>query len=172
MSLFSYNFSMKLNVIEPFDDSKMEFDPNLGYVLTIEYAKSMFGNNFHDDEILLKRLRKNSRKIYNFIKYRAYSGNAEVVDFLLNRTREGRQFLLDALTEQMEADSESGFNDLSSTPAVNVSNGQVMDREQLYANQISVDAEQIILNSHRYFGVSIITRTKFPIGYFIMESKQ
>lgn len=171
MLLFFYNFRMKLSIIQPYDDSKMEFDETAGrYVLTLSYVKAMFGNNFHDDEVLLTRLKKNSRKIYNFIHYHSYSGNAPVVEFLLNKTKEGRQFLLDALTEQMEADSESGFNDLSSTPAVNVSTGQIMDREQLYANQISVDTEQIILNSHRYFGVSIISRTKYPVGYFLLES--
>ena len=160
---------MKLNPRKPYDDPKMYFDEEEGrYVLTIECAKDLFPNNFRDDGVLLKRLKKNSRKIYNFIHYRGASVNREVVDFLLNRTEEGRKFLYAVLTEQMEADVETGYNDLSSSPAVNVSNGQVIDRELLAQNQISVDAEQIINDSASYFGVSIVLRTQFPWAYFAL----
>ena len=164
--LFLYPIGMNLNVITPTSDNKLSWNEDLQrYELTIEYFKSLFGNNFHDDQTLLNRLKKNSRKVYNFIRYRGYAQNWKVTEFLINRTQEGRNFILAALTEQMEADAESGFNDLSSIPAVNAANGQVLDREQLYANQVSVDTEQIIENSSTYFGVCIVSRTLYPWDY-------
>ena len=157
---------MNINVIQPYTDDRLEWNEDTKrYELTIAYFKAHFPNNFNDDQTLLNRIRKNSRKIYNFIKYRGYSMNWKVAEFLINRTQQGREFILEVLTEQMEADNESGYNDLSSTPALNASNGQFIDRELLYANQISVDAEQLIENSASYFGVSIVSRSLYPYPY-------
>ena len=153
---------MKLNVITPYDDAKMVWNGDLNrYELTIEFFKNNFQNNFHDDQTLLNRIKKNSRKVYNFIRYRGYSMNWKISEFLINRTQEGREFILAALTEQMEADNESAYNDLSSMPAVNA-NGNAFDRELLYANQISVDTEQLIENSATYLGVCVVSRTLYP----------
>lgn len=166
---FSYAFNMKLNIKEPYDDDKMRFDNSAKrYVLTLEYAKAEFPDTFRDDGVLSKRLNKNSRKVYDFIYYRGASCNRSVVEFLINRTEQGREFILQVLAAQMEADAESGYNDLSSTPAINVSNGQVIDRNLLAQNQICVDAEQIIDGSASYFGQSIVSRTQFPFYYFVM----
>lgn len=157
---------MNINVIQPYTDNNLEWNEELGrYELTLAYFKAHFQNNFNDDQILLNRIKKNSRKVYNFIKYRGYSMNWKVTEFLLNRTEQGREFLLAVLSEQMEADNESAYNDLSSTPALNASNGQFIDRELLYANQVSVDTEQIIENSATYFGVSIVLRSLYPFYY-------
>lgn len=160
---------MKINIKEPYDDDKMRFDGSANrYVLTLEYAKKEFEETFRDDGVLSKRLNKNSRKVYDFIHYRGATANRPVVDFLLNRTEQGREFILQVLTAQMEADTESGYNDLSSTPAINASNGQYIDRNLLAQNQLCVDAEQIIDQSASYFGVSIVLRTQFPFTYFVM----
>jgi hypothetical protein len=67
----------------------------------------------------------------------------------------------------MEADNETGYNDLSNAPAVNVANGQVLDRNQLIANQLCVDAEQIVDSSATYFGVPICFATCYPWNYFM-----
>ena len=164
-SPFSYHIYMNLNVIQPYSDNTLAWNDDLKrYELTIQFFKANFQNNFNDDQVLLNRLRKNSRKIYNFIRYRGFSLNWKITEFLINHTQEGREFILAALTEQMEADNESGYNDLSSMPAIS-SQGQTIDRDQLYANQISPDAEQIIENSGSYFGISIVNRTVYPFYY-------
>ena len=85
---------------------------------------------------------------------------------VLQNTEEGREFLFDILTTQLEADLETGYNDLSSSPAINLANGQVMDRNELYRNQICVDAEQIFDDSDRYFGFRIGYQCVFPQIYF------
>lgn len=171
--LFLYNGFMKnLNVTQPYSDKVLKFNELTShYELTIEYVKATLGNNFKDDGELQKRITKNSRKIYNFIAGRSYSQNRPVVQFLLNRTQEGREYLKDLLFEQMEADSDSAFNNLSSTPAINVANGQVIDRQQQYANQISVDAEQKAYESETYFGCNILYQGLFPATYFVFVQK-
>ena len=157
-----------LTIVKPQSDAKMEWDSaSKRYVLAMGYFKDEFGSNFHDDGVLLKRLKQNSRKVYNFIRYRSYSQNWEVVEFMLNHTQEGKDFLLELLSTQMEADNETGYNDLSNAPAVNVANGQVLDRNQLIANQLCVDAEQIIDSSSTYFGVPICFATCYPWNYFL-----
>lgn len=161
-----YHFLMRLNIERPYDDENLRFDGKSGrYVLTFEYAKAHFPPNFKDDETLKLRLEANSRKIYNFLHYRGYAQNRKAMDFMLNETKEGRDFLLALLSEQMEADVASGFNDLSSIPAVNPANGNVIDREQLRANQISVDAEQIVDDSAAWFGIPITLRQRYPWYY-------
>lgn len=168
---FLYAFNMKtLNTITPYSDNDLTFDESLGmYLLTIQKVKSVYDNNFQDDQTLLKRIKKNSRKVYNFIYYRGFSANKKAITFLLNRTKEGREFILGVLLEQMEADLESGYNDLSSSPAVNISSGQVIEREHLAQNQVSVDTEQLIENSAYYFGVPITLRAPFPWRYFLVS---
>ena len=167
-ALFVYNSFMNITPITPYDDNKLKFDGESDfYVLTLEYAKAEFGNPYQDDEVMLRRLKKNSRKVYNFIEGRAYTKNKSVVRFLLNKTKQGREFIEKVLYEQFEADAESGFNDLSSMPAI-TPNSQPIDREQLYANQISVDAEQLIYSSASYFGVCLVSRTQFPWAYYLL----
>lgn len=161
-----------MKVIQPYSDDVLAYNKDTGkYELTLTYVKEKLGNSFVDDGILQKRIQKNSRKIYNVIFARIYNANGKVVSFMLERTEEGRQYLHDLLLEQMEADLESGFNDLSSTPAVNVSNGQVLDRNQLYANQISVDTEQILERSEQYFGFNLLYRSLFPSYLYLFVAQ-
>lgn len=152
-----------LHFIQPTDNEYLKWDePTKRYELKLEYVKSELDVHFADDAVLEKRIKKNSRKIYNYIKYHSYSGNSHNIGVLLNKTEEGRQFLKDVLLEQLEADNETAFNDLSSAPAVNVANGQIIDRDELQRNQISVDTEQIIERNADYFGFNICIMTRFP----------
>ena len=152
-----------MKVITPYSDDVLAYNTDTAqYELTLNYVKGLFGNNFVDDGVLEKRIKKNSRKIYNVIHARINNLNRVAVNFLLSKTQEGRNYIKDILVEQMEADIESGFNDLSSTPAINVSNGQTIDRNLLVQNQISVDAEQILLSSPQYFGFNILYQGQFP----------
>ena len=152
-----------LKFIQPYTDEVLKWnDATKKYELTIQFAKSELDIHFADDGVLEKRIKKNSRKIYNYIKYRSHSGNSHFIDTLLNKTEQGRQFLKDVLLEQLEADNETAFNDLSSQPAINVGTGQEISRESLQANQISVDTEQIIDRNADYFGFNICVMTRFP----------
>lgn len=159
-----YNCVMEnLHFIQPEDNEFLKWNSQTSqYELKLEFVKSEMDVHFADDNILLKRIKKNSRKIYNYIKYNSYSGNAHCIDVLLNETEEGRTFLKDVLLEQMEADNETAFNDLSNQPAVNVVSGQIIEREELRRNQISVDTEQLIETNSRYFGFNICVMYPFP----------
>lgn len=164
---------MNLTILtEPYDDENLKFNNDTGlYELTLAYVKSQFDDNFVNDGVLQKRISKNSRKIYNFINNHSHSGNLGVVRFCLNRTEEGRKFLLEILSEQMEADLESGFNDISNQPAINFASGQVIPREQLVLNQVSVDTEQLIYANGRYFGFNLISMALLPTTVFLAVQK-
>ena len=158
----------QLHKINPYsDDSLFWNDETKQYELTVQYCKANYDVNYADDDTLKRRIKKNSRKIYRFIKYRTYSSNRPVVDKVLHYTEEGRQFLLEILSVQMEADNETGYNDLSETPAINISNGQVLDRNELYKNQLCVDAEQVFDSSDNWFGFRIGYQAPFPPIYFV-----
>ena len=145
----------------PYDDENLIFDQDM-YVLTLTAVKKEFDNPFNDDGILEKRLKKNSRKIYNYIHHRGHSKNRFVVDKLLNHTKEGREFIFKVLMAEIEADLESGYNDTSIIPSVNSSNGQIIERNELRRNQICIDAEQLIEDSSSIFGVNLVYQGIYP----------
>ena len=158
----------QLHKITPYSDEKLKWNEETQqYELTLEYCKNLFDDTFADDEVYKKRIKKNTRKIYRFITNRTYSRNRPVVKNVINKTQEGRDFILELLTTQMDADVQTGFNDLSEVPAVNVSNGQIIDRNELYRNQVSVDTEQIFDDSDAYFGFRIGYQAAFPPIYFV-----
>ena len=161
--------SSLFNLIPITNDDKLTFkEDEEMYVLTREFYLNNFDMNFKNDKVLERRLVKNSRKVYNYIYTRSNSANRPVIDFILHKTQEGRDFLLKVLREQMEADSESGFNDLSMTPGINVMNGQVIEREKLVENQISVDTEQLIKNSAKFLGINLVYAGVYGTGIFAL----
>ena len=160
-----------LRSIQPYSDDKLEFNEmSKQYQLTIQYCKSLFESTFKNDTILQRRIEKNTDKIYDFIFSRVNSSNVPVVEKILSSTEEGRNFVLKLLVTQMEADVQSGYNDLTLAPAVNVTNGQVIPREELQRNQVVVDVEQLLYSSSRYLGINIWYAAKFP-PYFLMYLK-
>ena len=165
MHLFLYNgIAMKnLTFITPYTDSILKWNETTNrYELTLQFIKSELDVNFANDDVTEKRSKKNSRKIYNFIKARTHSKNTPFIDLLLNRTEEGRRFLKDILLEQLEADNETGFNDLSSQPGIDIASGREIDRDSLERNQISVDTEQIAYRNDEYFGFNILLAEPYP----------
>lgn len=156
----------RLTFINPYSDDSLQYDEKADqYYLTREYCKNAFDHTFKSDLILDRRIVKNSDKVYNFIYSRVNSNNAQIVAKILSSTKEGREFMLKLLTYQMEADIDSAFNDLTSVPAVNVSNGQIIPREELVRNQVTVDVEQLLINNSRYLGINIWYAAKFPPQY-------
>ena len=160
---------MNITKIKPYSDETLTYNETTSqYELTMEYVKDNFEVTFKNDEVLKKRIKKNSRNIYRFIINRGHTANSEVIKFLLNKTEEGRRFLIEVLSTQMEADLASGYNDMGDTPAVNLNNGQVIDRAELIRNQVSVNTEELINNSASYFGISIIYQAPYPYGLFLI----
>ena len=158
---------MKLTVINIYDDDKLVYNPSTArYELSIAYVRNEFGENFQDDAAMQKRITKNSRRVYNYIYTHGHHANKEVVTFLLDRTKEGRNFLFEALKSQMEADAETGFNDLVLNPSVDVANGQHLDRNAMRENLIAIETEELIDASGSYFGVSIVSQVQYPWIYF------
>lgn len=149
--------------ILPYNDNLLEFNEKTQkYELTIETIKNNFDVYFNDDGVLTKRIRKNSRLIYNYIFSHSYSGNKRVILHFLHFTDKGREFLYDALLSQMEADLESGYNTLIDQPAIDFKNGSVINRNEIVRNQVSVATEQILLSSMGYFGFNLLYSAPFP----------
>lgn len=164
---------MNVNKVEPYSDELLKWDEvNKRYELAFEYVKANFDTNFRDDKVLKRRITKNSRVVYNFIYYRSNTKNRVVVEWLLNKTKEGREFLLQALSSQFEADVESGYNDLGDVAPINVANGNIIDRNQIIANQVSTNTEQIIDDNSRYFGINIVYQAQFPWIYFKVATEK
>lgn len=156
-----------LTIIKPYSDENLQFNENTGrYELTIEYCKNNFDSTFKNDQVLQSRIRLNTRVVYSYINFHVTSVNKGVVAFLLHRTQEGRDFLLELLSAQMYADIQTGYNDLLFQPAVNF-NGQDKDRNQIKQNSLCVAAEQIFETSDDYFGLRINYQGQFPTQVFI-----
>ena len=152
-----------LNFIQPYTDKFLTWNSKTNrYELTMSYVKEELEINFRDDGVLEKRLKRNSKIIYNYLKNNTYVGNIADMETLLNKTEQGRDFLKEVLLEQFEADNESGYNDLTKQPAINLATGQVIDRNELIRNQISVAAEQVIDNNAQYFGFNICVMFRYP----------
>lgn len=152
-----------LHVIQPYPDDTMSYNElTKQYQLTREYCKSHFEYTFKDDGILDQRIEQNSDLIYDFIFSRVNTNNTQIVEGLLSGTKEGREFVRKMLTYQMQADVQSAFNDIKNIPAINVSNGQILPREEIARNQVTVAVEQLLQNSARYFGINIAYQGTFP----------
>lgn len=153
----------ELKITKPYDDQVMKFDSTAGrYYLTLEFVKSELDTKACiDDGELERRIKKNSRKIYNYIFYHSYTANKPVVNFCINHTENGRKFLKDVLLEQLESDLQSGYNDLSNQSPINFANGSVIDRSELLRNQVTVDTEQIIERNADYFGFNLFVMSQY-----------
>lgn len=159
--------SRTLHTISHYDDDKLRFNDKTGrYELTVEYCKDEFDANFKGDRKLEKRIKLNSQVVYNYIALRAATVNKPVIAFLLERTQEGRDFLLELLSAQMYADIQTGYNDLAFQPAINFT-GNDKDRTAIKQNTLCVAAEQILNESDSYLGVRLTYQGQFPQAYFI-----
>ena len=150
-------------IIQPYTDEFLKWnEATQKYELTLEFVKLAMDVNFANDSITERRIKQNTKTVYNFIKYRCYSGNSAYIDVLLNKTEEGRRFIKDVLLCQFEADNETAYNDLVKQPAIDVASGKEIDRDKLWANQVSVETEQLVYSNESYFGFNIMVRYTFP----------
>lgn len=160
-----------LTIISHYDDNNLKWNEKTGrYELTPQYCKDNFDDTYKDDKVLERRIKLNSQVVYNYFNLHCATVNKPVISFLLNRTKEGRDFLLEVLAAQQYADIQTGYNDLLFQPAINF-NGQDKDRTQLRLNSLCVAAEQVIEDSDSYFGVRITFQGQFPWPYFVFIRK-
>ena len=148
---------MKLKIIKPYSDNDLEWNEKDGmYYLTINYVKNNMDDTALNDGILTKRIKKNSRIIYRYIQGKTNSRNYDLVKYVLNNTENGRKFLLDVLTPQMEADLETGYNDIGLQNPIDFDTGRVIPRAKIMENRLCFETETIIAKSVSYFGFNIL----------------
>jgi len=153
-----------LNVIsKPYSDDKLVYNEDTQrYELSLAYLKNEYDNPYKDDSEAKRRIKLNSRVVYSYINIHTASFNRHVVNFLLYKTKEGRQFLFDLLNEQQYADIQTGYNDFLYNPAVSFTGGGDKDRNEIRRNALCVAAEEVFNSSSQYFGFHIGYLGQFP----------
>lgn len=153
----------------PIDDHALEFNKDTGrYQLTLEEAKTLFDVfPIKSDAVAKRRIKECSRLVYNYILGRCYTGNRTLVNYLLNNTENGRRFLKEVLSLQVEADFTTGINSLGKMPAINMSTGHVIDRNMIKENQLCVAAADEIAQSQNYFcGINLMLQCPYPYSVY------
>lgn len=156
-------YHVPMKYLKPETDEKMEWNEEQEqFILTRAYCKQTFDLAYRDDGTLDKRRKKNSRVVYNALRDRFNSDNIAMGFYLINNTEGGRKFILDVLTEQMEADIQNGYNDLGVTSPINVANGQVIDKNAIRMNMLCQSAEMLVDNPKLYFPFNIFMSFPYP----------
>lgn len=162
-----------LIIKEHYDDEVLEWNSTTGrYQLTLAYVKSLRDvMPYRNDSVAKSRIKQNSIRIYQYIVSHSSSVNRPVIDFLLNKTENGRKFLIECLTSQMEADMDYGYNDLIVRPVINAQTGQEGNRDNYRLNSISLETESLIEDSVNYFGFNLLYMGDFPYDLFDLARK-
>lgn len=150
-----------MKYIEPYTDKDMEWDGNR-YVLTIAYIKDNFEVTYKDDGTLDKRRALNSKIVYKELKKRLNPNNVDYAMHVFNETAEGRRFILDVLSEQMQADLKNGYNDMGYMSPIDFAKGQAMDKNDIEKNLLCPSAEDIVDVSTDYFPFNVFTAYAYP----------
>lgn len=147
-----------------YNDDVLEWNENTDrYQLTLAYVKTLRDViPYRTDRITKDRIKKTSLRVYNYIAAHSHTANRQVVNFLLNKTENGRKFLIEVLTAQMEADMDYAYNDLLVRPVINATDGKEGNRDVFMLNAISIETEMIINDSVNYFGVNICYLGAYP----------
>lgn len=138
--------------ITPYSDEKMLYNETTNqYELKLSWVKDNFGNNFSDDGVLEQRIKKNTRKVLNYIYSHSYGGNRKIINAIILHTEEYREFIYDALFSQMEADLNGGYNDQD----LYVPQSRE-ERDVQYLNQVSTGTQNILESSIGYGGINLL----------------
>lgn len=151
-------YTLGMKKIAPYSDEKMLYNETTEqYELQLAWVKAIFGNTFTDDGVLENRIKKNTRKILNYIYSHSYSGNRKIINALILKTEEYRTWFYDCLISQIEADLSSGYNDND----LYVSKSE-SERNLQFLNQVSALTENILDSSKGYGGINILSASVFP----------
>lgn len=149
--------------IEPYSDDKMLYNEETKqYELKASWIKDNFGNPYNDDKVLEQRIKRNTRKVYNYIFSRGYSGNRKAVLAIINHTEEYREFIYDALFSQMESDLASGYNDQDLFVPKSKD-----ERELQQINEVSMNTENILKSSAGYGGINLLYAATFNTAIYL-----
>lgn len=155
---------------KPYSDDDLFYNENTGrYQLTIAQVKSLVDVcPIKSDSVLERRSKDTARLVYNFIFSRCHTANKKLVNYLLNNTENGRNFLKEVMSIQMEADLMTGINSIGKLSTVNVQSGQIIDRNAMGINRLCVDCEEEIKQSQNYFcGINIIYQAPYPYNVYV-----
>jgi len=158
---------------QPQDNEFLEWNEEAGkYQLKLAYVKTLRDvMPYRSDRMAQQRIKQTSLRVYNYIVNHSASANRPVIDFLLNKTDNGRKFLKEALTAQIEADMEYGYNDLMVRPALNSAANSILNRDEIRLNAISLETEEIINDSVGYFGFNLCILFPFDWSLFDLARK-
>lgn len=138
---------MELINTKPFNDDYMVYNTLLHrYVLTENVITQLGG----DDVYALDQAKRNrilldiSNSVYNFIYSRTNSHNRDFIELILATSLEARELIKQALISQLNADIESGINDIKKIAPINPQTYQTIKREELANNMVCVECENII----------------------------
>lgn len=149
--------------IQPYSDVKMLYNETTNqYELQLSWVKSNFGNPFADDNVLEQRIKKNTRKVYDYIFSHSYSGNRKCIYALINHTEEYRNYIYDALFSQIQADLASGYNDQDLYVPKTKD-----ERDLQHLNQVSVGTENILKNGNGYGNINLLYMGVFYYGIYL-----
>lgn len=149
--------------IEPYSDEKMLYNEETKqYELKLAWVKANFGNPFNDDNTLTVRIKRNTRKVYNYIFSHGFSGNRKAIIAIINCTEEYRNYIFDALSSQMEADLASGYNDQDLYVAKTLD-----ERNMQLINQVSAETETILKSSNGYGGLNLLYAAAFHYSIYL-----
>lgn len=156
-----------LTIKKSYNDDALFFDKvNQKYELTLAYTINLVGNVFKDTGEMQRRIKLNSMVVYNYIYNHGNTNNKKYTRYILNNTEQGRLFIKNCLESQMIADAKNGYNDLGSENIVDIASGDAMNRERIRENLVSVNTEELIVNSKADLcGYNVLN----PIPYFLPE---
>ena len=158
---------------KPQDNEFLEWNKDTDrYQLKLSYVKELRDIlPYKSDRVAQTRIKQTSLRVYNYIYNHSNSANRQVLTFLLNKTENGRKFLKEVLTSQIEADMDYGYNDLMVRPAINATTNSVLNRDEVRLNAISLETEEIINDSVGYFGFNLCVLIPFPWSLFDLARK-
>lgn len=149
--------------IVPYSDDKMLYnEETLQYELKPSWVKANYGNPFNDDNTLSVRIKRNTRKVYNYIFSHGFSGNRKAILAIINHTEEYRNYIFDALSSQIESDLASGYNDQDLYVAKSLD-----ERNMQLINQVSAETETILKSSNGYGGINLLFAAAFNYSVYL-----
>lgn len=152
-----------METITPYTDEKLVYNTTTNtYELDLEWVKNNLGNTYRDDGVLQLRIKKNTRKVMQYIYSHSYSANRKIINAIITHTQEYRDYIYDALFSQMEADMASGYNDNDMYVPDTKDN-----RNLQFVNEVSVATQNILESGIGYGGINILYMGVFNYSIYL-----
>lgn len=154
---------MELELIETISNEQLEWNAlTRQYRLTLNAIREIVGNAYKNDEVARQRSILNSANVYSYIYNRGCTANKKYTEFIINRTKQGKELIFQALMYQILADAQNGYNDIPNQNPIDFSNGSTIDREQIRKNKVAVNVEDLLDNSQAYLnGYNVLSQLPY-----------